>query len=58
MIWIHLLAESCMDGGSLYQLQNIVNRRNVGQDCATTKTEAHILATAMEVFQIESGGQA
>ena len=53
-----------MDGGTLYQLRNIVNRRNVGQDCSknvnacedffTTVTEAHILAAAMEVFQMDS----
>ena len=53
-----------MDGGTLYQLRNIVNRRNVGQYCSknvnacedffTTVTEAHILAAAMEVFQMDS----
>ena len=53
-----------MDGGTLFQLRNIINRRNVIKDPSKNVsaceeffflvTEAHILTAAMAVFQMES----
>ena len=53
-----------MDGGTLYQLRNLVNRRNVVnnpkeneaacEDFMITVTEAHVLAAAMEMFEMDS----
>ena len=53
-----------MDGGTMYQLRNLVNRRNVVndpkeneaacEDFMVTVTEAHILAAAMEMFDMDS----
>ena len=53
-----------MDGGTTYHLRNLVNRRNVAsdpkdneaacEDFMLTVTEAHILASAMEFFEMET----
>ena len=53
-----------MDGGKLFQLRNIVNRRNVVKDPSKNVsacedffllvTEAHILTAAMAIFRMES----
>lgn len=50
----------CNDGGTMYQLRNLVNRCNVVnnpkeneaacEDLMITVIEAHILAAAMETF--------
>ena len=57
-------ASSGMDGGTLHQLRNIINRRNVTKDPSGNATaseeffllvtEAHILTAAMTVFQMTS----
>jgi len=53
-----------MDGGTLYQLRNLINRRNVVSDPSNNVTacedfflmvvEAHILSAAMKVFEMKS----
>ena len=53
-----------MDGGTMYQLWNLVNRRNVVsdpkdneaacEDFMLTVTDAYILASAMELFEMET----
>ncbi len=53
-----------MHGGTLFQLRNLINRRNVKKDPSDnanacedfflTVTEGHILAAAMEVFEMTS----
>ena len=53
-----------MDGGIMYQLRNLVIRQNVVsdskdneaacEDFMLTVTEAHILASAMELFEMET----
>ena len=53
-----------MDGGTLYQLRNVINRRNItkkptGNVTASEEyfllvTEAHIVTAAMTLFQIDS----
>ena len=65
VIWRRLYSgSSAMDGGTMYQLRNLVNRRNVVndpkaneaacEDFMLTVTEAHILASAMELFEMET----
>ena len=65
VIWKRLYnASSAMDGATLYQLRNIINRRNItkspsGNVTACEEffllvTEAHILSAAMTVFQMQS----
>ena len=53
-----------MDGGTLFQIRNLINRRNVVKDptknmnaCEdffTLLTESHILSAAMTVFEMSS----
>ncbi len=55
---------SSMDGGTLFQLRNLINRRNIlsspddnvnaSEDFFELVTKAHILAAAMEVFGMSS----
>ena len=57
-------ASSGSDGGTLFQLRNLVNRRNVrvdpsddvnsSEDFLLTVVEGHILAAAMEIFGMSS----
>ena len=65
VIWRRLYnGSSLMDGGTTYQLRNLVNRRNVVSDPKENEaacedfmimvTEAHILAAAMEAFDMNS----
>ncbi len=65
MIWKRLYkGSSNKDAGTLYQLRNLVNRRNVVKDPSKRVAaceeffllvaEAHILAAAMEVFEMSS----
>ena len=65
VIWRHLYSgSSVMDGGTMYQLCNLVDRRNVisnpkdneaaCEDFMLTVTKAHILAAAMELFEMET----
>ncbi len=52
------------DGGTLYQLKNLINRRNVikkpmdnldaCEDSIVLVTEAHILSAAMTIFNMHS----
>lgn len=54
------------DGGTLYQLRNLINRRNVVktpmddlaacEDFVITVIEAHILSAAMTLFDMKSLG--
>ena len=65
VIWRRLYnTSSLMDGGTLYQLRNLVNRRNVVsepknntsacEDFMLTVTESHVLAAAMDHFSMDS----
>ena len=65
MIWKRLYdASSGMDGGTLYQLRNVINRRNItktptGNVTASEEyfllvTEAHIVTAAMTLFEMDS----
>lgn len=65
VIWKRLYnAASGMDGGTLHQLRNIINRRNVTKDPSNNPTateeffilvtDAHVLTAAMTLFQMES----
>ena len=65
VIWIRLYSVSSgIDGGTLFQLRTLINRRNVKkkpksdfnacEDFFTTVTEAHILAAAMNFFGMSS----
>lgn len=64
-IWKRLYScSSAKEGGTLYQLRNLINRRNItsypsknvapSEDFVQTVLEAHILAAAMEAFQMEA----
>lgn len=65
VIWKHLYkVESQMDKGTLYQLRNLINRRNVGnnpfkdvnahEDFFLLIVDSHILAAAMEMLGMGS----
>ena len=65
VIWDRLYStSSAMDGATLYQLRNVINRRNVTKDPTknvaacdeffSLVAEAHILAAAMKVFGMNS----
>ena len=64
VIWIRFYCSSSLDGGSLQQLRNLVNRRNVSSDPDKkfNATEdffhlvgkAHIIVGCQEYFQIDS----
>ena len=57
-------AASGIDGGTMFQLRNLVNRRNVkkdpsddvnaSEDFLRAVVHGHIIAAAMEVFQMDS----
>ena len=65
VIWKRLYkCSSGNEGGTLYQLRNLINRRNVVQDPSknmntcedffTSVVEAHILAATMPQFKMSS----
>ena len=65
MIWTRLYkATSGLDGGTLYQLQNLVNRRNISSDVEKNMnasedfleliTTAHITAAALQIQKLQS----
>ena len=65
MIWTRLYkTDSSQDGGTLYQLRNLINRKNVVsdpkkdmnacEDFLELITNAHILAAAMQKFNMNS----
>ena len=65
VIWRRLYnGSSVMDGGTMYQLWNLVNRQNVVsdpkdneaacEDFMITVTDAHVLACAMELFEMDT----
>ena len=65
VIWRRLYSgSSVMDCGTMYQLRNLVNRRNVVsdpkdneaacEDFMITVTDAHVLACAMELFEMDT----
>ena len=55
---------SGVDEGSIYQLRNLINRRNIvknptddvsaSEDFFLCITEAHVLAAAMSLFEMET----
>ena len=64
VIWKRLYdAASGMDGGTLYQLRNVINRRNITKNTTSNVTateeyfllvtEAHIVTAAMTLFQMD-----
>lgn len=65
MIWKRLYrCSSACDGGTLYQLRNLINRRNVTkkpkdavapcEEFFSLVTEAHIICAAMTTFGMQS----